>query len=653
MSARTFRVELPTHNHSFVVEIAPESCVHDLKAEIERVCPGQPRVDAQRIIWRGRLLADHEKVADIRTDGNEPTTVHLNVRPNGWASQPPGMSPSVDTRVNNAASMIHTPATGPSTPTYAQSGMSFTRPRFAPTTSSSQLRSGVLGSPQASQQQHDLLEASRLLSSSLANAGGWPHPVHQANHLPQYTPYTTPALPPVATSTPAPLSPSLLPNSVPEQPLLPPYHPLMSVPSPRAVTVTYIISMHELALHALLTGKLDYSILVTNDMRQVALQRLAALGWSWPELFDTPFPPESSDPITLKYEHTVINGAQYLKLAQAGTPTPVQAHALKVLEQTFPLLYLPANAPPAPFQPLPTPTQPIGAPPANLQVLNERLRELNLPDVRVEREVIFEIQLRPLLMPLTLLVLRAAIILWLFAPAGKPIVTMAVVAWFIYETYTMLRAAFVRLNPPQRHRGNNQPAAQAQAPQAAQAPAAPGQPQAQPQAQGQPDGPAAANVNGNGNGNGGNAVGVTRHPNVQVREDLPYSQMALESMAQLNLADEEAALNAQTRAAPPLGRRIYAFFALLLFTAYPAYWDRRRQHLRQREGRIRTELRARRGLEEELTAREDTEESADIARRANEARARARAEVNAAHERRAPWVKAYVERVARDEWVDE
>lgn len=67
MTARTFRVELPTHNHSFVVEIAPESSVHDLKAEIERVCPGQPRPDAQRIIWRGRLLADHEKVAEIRT----------------------------------------------------------------------------------------------------------------------------------------------------------------------------------------------------------------------------------------------------------------------------------------------------------------------------------------------------------------------------------------------------------------------------------------------------------------------------------------------------------------------------------------------------------------------------------------------------------
>ena len=80
----------------------------------------------------------------------------------------------------------------------------------------------------------------------------------------------------------------------------------MNGPAPRAVTVTYIISMHELALHALLTGKLDYSILVTNDMRQVAVQRLAGLGWSWPELFDTPFPPETPDPITLKYEQTVI-----------------------------------------------------------------------------------------------------------------------------------------------------------------------------------------------------------------------------------------------------------------------------------------------------------------------------------------------------------
>ena len=37
----------------------------DVKDEIKRVCPGSPRVDGQRVIWRGRLLRDEELVMDI------------------------------------------------------------------------------------------------------------------------------------------------------------------------------------------------------------------------------------------------------------------------------------------------------------------------------------------------------------------------------------------------------------------------------------------------------------------------------------------------------------------------------------------------------------------------------------------------------------
>jgi hypothetical protein len=59
------RVELPTYNHSFTVDISNTGSIHDLKAEIGRVCTGQPRLDSQRVIWRGRLLRDEEKVGEL------------------------------------------------------------------------------------------------------------------------------------------------------------------------------------------------------------------------------------------------------------------------------------------------------------------------------------------------------------------------------------------------------------------------------------------------------------------------------------------------------------------------------------------------------------------------------------------------------------
>jgi hypothetical protein len=65
MSLVELRVELPAYSHSFVVQV-PESCtILDVKQEIERTCMGAPRVEGQRIIWRGRYLVDHEKVEDL------------------------------------------------------------------------------------------------------------------------------------------------------------------------------------------------------------------------------------------------------------------------------------------------------------------------------------------------------------------------------------------------------------------------------------------------------------------------------------------------------------------------------------------------------------------------------------------------------------
>lgn len=65
MSLVELRVELPAYAHSFTIQV-PRSCaILYVKQEIFRTCVGGPRVDGQRIIWRGRYLVDHEKVDDL------------------------------------------------------------------------------------------------------------------------------------------------------------------------------------------------------------------------------------------------------------------------------------------------------------------------------------------------------------------------------------------------------------------------------------------------------------------------------------------------------------------------------------------------------------------------------------------------------------
>ena len=65
MSSLELRVELPTHSYSFRIQVQLSWTVLDVKDEIKRVCPGSPRVDGQRVIWRGRLLRDEQLVMDI------------------------------------------------------------------------------------------------------------------------------------------------------------------------------------------------------------------------------------------------------------------------------------------------------------------------------------------------------------------------------------------------------------------------------------------------------------------------------------------------------------------------------------------------------------------------------------------------------------
>jgi hypothetical protein len=92
--------------------------------------------------------------------------------------------------------------------------------------------------------------------------------------------------------------------------------------------------------------------------------------------------------------------------------------------------------------------------------------------------------------------------------------------------------------------------------------------------------------------------------------------------------------------APTLGYRIKTFVQLLVLTAHPAIWDRRRAALRQREGRVRTEMNA-------LERSAQGEGNGDG--RTDEVRARVQAE----HARRAGWVVEYMERVrGGGDWME-
>jgi len=59
------RVDLPSYSCSFVVQVKPSSSVVDVKREIFRTCPGRPRPDGQRLIWRGRVLSDDENIDNL------------------------------------------------------------------------------------------------------------------------------------------------------------------------------------------------------------------------------------------------------------------------------------------------------------------------------------------------------------------------------------------------------------------------------------------------------------------------------------------------------------------------------------------------------------------------------------------------------------
>lgn len=301
------------------------------------------------------------------------------------------------------------------------------------------------------------------------------------------------------------------------------------------------------------------------------------------------------------------SGEEYLRLVDPSkTPTPLQAHALRVLEHTFALFSMPLPSTPT-FQLAPTSQ-------ANTRLpvhVNAHLQQIGLPPLRVRQEnaMIAELRavpMRALAGPLLMLTLRTLFLLYFFSPFQKPVFGMIVTAWLLYETWNTIRNAIPRLHVRGPH-VDERPPEPAVAPnvplRAAPAPA--------------------------------HRMPMQRHR--------PAGETLMDTLARVNLREETSALDLRPDAmtAPTVGHRIKTFLQLLVLTAHPAIWDRRRAVLRQREGRVRTEMNI-------LTASAQNDGNGD--ERSGEFRAR----VRAGYLRRAEWVTEYMERVrGGGDWMDD
>jgi hypothetical protein len=302
----------------------------------------------------------------------------------------------------------------------------------------------------------------------------------------------------------------------------------------------------------------------------------------------------------------VNSGEEYLRLVDPSRmPTPLQAHAIRVLGHTFALFAMPL--PSAPTYSIPPPPQANTPLPVHV---NAHLQQIGLPPLRVRQEnaMIAELRavpMRALAGPLFMLTLRTLFLLYFFSPFQKPVFGIIVTAWLLYETWNTIRNAIPRLHMRGPH---------------VDAPIRP--PEAAPNA------PLRAAP-----------VPPVRMPLQRHRP----SETLMDTLASVNLREETGALDSRPDAvaAPTVGYRVKSFIQLLVLTAHPAIWDRRRAALRQREGRVRTEMNA-------LGVSAQTEGNDDG--RSDEVRARARAE----HSRRAAWVAGYMERVrGGGDWMDD
>jgi len=350
------RVELPTYSHSFQVSVPSIGTVNDVKHEIERVCSGNPRVHGQRLIWRGRFLDDNEKVLDIWKLPNDVPIVHLSVHPSAWASAPPSVATTSVDPTPPAATLASV-----TTLTTAQN------------------------------------DAIHGVGSHL------PAPAPTPTQLPGSSPRPT---------QPAGMSPTVVALPGPT-----------SVPGLAPISVgylNYIAHQHVCAATALRWGRIDPPPAGLVESKYLAKHLMTQWGYAWPTVFDEEYPPAEDESAGIKYEPVTMDGQEYLKLVDPSrTPTPLQVHALRVMEHTFALFAMPL--PSASAYQMPPPAQGHTHLPVHV---NAHLQQIGLPPVRVREEnaIIAELRavpMRVLAGPLFMLTLRTLFLLYFFLTIPK------------------------------------------------------------------------------------------------------------------------------------------------------------------------------------------------------------------------------------------
>lgn len=418
----------------------------------------------------------------------------------------------------------------------------------------------------------------------------------------------------------------------------------------------YIVWKHQNAILALTSGRVivnrpgDLTTIGLETSRPWAVHVLEKNGYSWPGILEEPFPGIDDEGVALeslpegvKYQQVFIDDQAFLSLQNLGeTPNIFQAHALKVLSHTFPLLSLPI---PPSITTSSTTTTHHAVP----REVNQLLQQLGLPPLRMQNAqnqnrgnaLIRDINLRPLLAPFIMLIIRTLLLVYFVSPARKPVFGIVVGAWILYEAWGPIRAAI--FGAADRHG----------------APGINAGPAPRPQGEGAAARPAGPEQNGAGQPRAQAQGAAPRTPD-QAARHVSQAEALVDSVANINIPAEGEALAASERARPAeepgLAQKLTTFLSLLVLTLHPAVWNRRRVVLRQREGRIRTEANAREREPEAPSAdvNGDGENATTEAERIERERvARVRAELVAQHARRPRWVQAYVDRVRAGEWVDD
>lgn len=376
-------------------------------------------------------------------------------------------------------------------------------------------------------------------------------------------------------------------------------------------------------------------------------------------------------------------------LTPNATPTPRQQHALKVLSFTFPLLSgtrLNDAISGAHIE-------------RRLRSIQHRLdaamRRLGGGDRRgvgvglnfgggvgaapnvngFHAQLQVRIPIRALLMSFVFLAFRVLLLMYFFSPARKPLFSLLVGVWVLYEAWGVIRVAFEDADPLARR---------AAGVAGREAGAGNGVP---PGALGQAAAGGAA-----GAPNGGD-------PQQQVPHQLPQAAPAqaqpnnlspdyiLSRLARLHLAEEDQYLDPRPSRSGPAPAdtaepgwffKARLFVTLFVLTLHPAFWNRRRVLLTAREAKIRTESHARESAEEAerdaqqfLQRRQEEAERrreagvgegngeapaptpTTVEERALQARRVALQQIVERDGRRPIWVREYVKRVLRDSWADE